>query len=207
MKARGPYQLYFRHPMTHTGDTPEKKAAIEQFLAARGYKVTPHTIENSDFIFNVPYAQARHQNDLALAKRLRDAYLDFSMAATQFAENISPQMFGREIPQILLIHANDLNAEALDELLTRCEARGYRFVSLDQAMADPAYQTRDTWVGKMGPTWFMRWSGGQVAEVASLTVGLLTLPERYPQDENNIRDLRPDLDHPRKRNGCKSSIQ
>jgi peptidoglycan/xylan/chitin deacetylase (PgdA/CDA1 family) len=158
MKTRRPYQLYFRYPGTHTGDTPEKKAAIEQFLAARGYKVTPHTLENSDFVFNLPYAQAIHRKDLAQAKRLRDAYLDFSMAATQFAENISPQMFGREIPQILLIHANDLNAEALDELLTRFEARGYRFVSLDQAMADPAYQSRDTWVGKMGPTWFVRWS-------------------------------------------------
>ena len=28
-------------------------------------------------------------------------------------------------------------------------------------MADPAYQTRDTWVGKMGPTWFMRWSASK----------------------------------------------
>lgn len=158
MKTRGPYQLYFRHPMTHTGDTREKKEAIEQFLAARGYKVTPHTIENSDFVFNVPYAQALHKKDLAMARRLRDAYLEFSMAATQFAEHISPQIFGREVPQTLLIHANDINADALDELLTRFEARGYRFVSLDQVMADPAYQTRNTWVGKMGPTWLWRWS-------------------------------------------------
>lgn len=157
MRSRKPYQLYFRHPMTHTGDTKEKKEAIEQFLAARGYKVTPHTIENSDFVFNVPFAIALHQNDAALAKRVREAYLDFSMAATEFAENISQQIFGREIPQTLLIHANDINADALDALLTRFEARGYRFVTLDEVMKDPAYQTRDTWVGKMGPTWLWRW--------------------------------------------------
>src|SRR5262245_37306941 len=32
MELRKPYQLYFRHPMTHTGDTKEKKEAIEKFL-------------------------------------------------------------------------------------------------------------------------------------------------------------------------------
>jgi peptidoglycan/xylan/chitin deacetylase (PgdA/CDA1 family) len=157
MKSRGTYQLYFRHPMTHTGDTAEKKEAIEKFLAARGYKVTPHTIENSDFIFNVPYAQALHKQDASLARRVGDAYLDFTIAATEFAENISPRIFGHEIPQTLLIHANDLNADCLDELLARFESRGYRFVSLDEAMKDPAYQTTDTYVTKMGPTWLWRW--------------------------------------------------
>ena len=97
--------------MTHTGDTQAKKEAIERFLATRGYKVTPHTIENSDFIFNVAYARALRNKDTALASRLRDAYLDFTIAATEFAEQISPQIFGREVPQTLLIHANDINAD------------------------------------------------------------------------------------------------
>jgi peptidoglycan/xylan/chitin deacetylase (PgdA/CDA1 family) len=158
MRSHQPYQLYFRHPMTHTGDTQEKKEAIEKFLAARGYKITPHTIENSDFIFNVPYSQALQRHDDVLAKRVRDAYLDLTITATEFAEKISPQLFSREIPQILLIHANDINADSLDEMLTRFEARGYRFVTLDQAMADPAYQTKDTYVSNYGPTWFFRWS-------------------------------------------------
>ena len=158
MKSRSPYQLYFRHPMTHTGDTVEKKEAIEKFLAARGYKVTPHTIENSDFIFNVPYAHAIQKGDTELARRLREAYLDLTFAATGFAEKISPQLFGREIPQTLLIHSNDINADCLDEMLRRFTERGYKFVTLDKVMADPAYQTKDTLVSKFGPTWFFRWS-------------------------------------------------
>jgi len=158
MKSRQPYQLYFRHPMTHTGDTREKKEAIEQFLLARGYKVTPHTIENSDFIFNVPYAQALEKGDEALAKRLRDEYLNFTIAATEFAEKISPQVFRREIPQLLIIHANDITADSLDEMLQRFAERGYKFVTLDQVMADPAYQTKDTMVTKFGPTWLWRWT-------------------------------------------------
>jgi len=158
MRSREPYQLYFRHPMTHTGDTREKKEAIEQFLLARGYKITPHTIENSDFIFNVGYARALKTGDKALAKRLREEYLEFTIAATNFAEKISPEVFGREIPQLLIIHSNDITADSLDEMLQRFSARGYKFVSLDQVMADPAYQTKDSYVTKFGPTWLLRWS-------------------------------------------------
>ena len=79
------------------------------------------------------------------------------MAATAFAESIAPKIFKREIPQTLLLHANDITADSLDELLTRFEGRGYRFITLEQAMADPAYQTADTMVTSYGPTWLWRW--------------------------------------------------
>lgn len=148
---------WFRHPMTHTGDTKEKKEAIESFLSARGYRIAPHTIENSDFIFTVPYSRALQRKDAAEMKRLRDAYLDYTIAATDFAERIAPQIFGREIPQTLLIHTNDLNADCLDEMLKRFEARGYRFITLDEAAADPAYQTKETLITSGGPTWLWRW--------------------------------------------------
>lgn len=158
MRERGRYQLYFRHPMTHIGDTTEKKEAIEKFLAARGYKVTPHTIDGSDFVFNVPYADAVKKGDEALARRLLDSYLEVTMVATEFAEKISPQIFGREIPQVLVIHSNDINADSLDELLERLVQRGYKFVTLDKAMADPAYETKVTYITKHGPTWLFRWA-------------------------------------------------
>lgn len=158
MESKEPYQLYFRHPMTRTGNTKEKKEAIEKFLTSRGYKIMPHTIENSDFIFNVGYVNAKLNKDEATAKRLRNSYLDLTFDATAIAEKISPQIFGRDIPQVLLLHANDINADCLDEMLRRYEARGYRFITLDEAMKDPAYQTKDTLVSDRGPTWLWRWS-------------------------------------------------
>jgi peptidoglycan/xylan/chitin deacetylase (PgdA/CDA1 family) len=157
MRSRQPYQLYFRHPQTHTGDTEEKKQAIEHFLIARGYKITPHTIDSSDFIFNTGYVRSLRVKDAGTATRLRSAFLEFVMAATEFAERITPQVFGRDIPQTILLHANDINADCLNDLLQRLEARGYRFVTLDEAMSDPAYRTGDTLVTKSGPTWLWRW--------------------------------------------------
>ena len=96
-------------------------------------------------------------SDAATAARVRAAYLDFVLQATAFAERISTEMFGYVIPQTVLLHANALNASTLDELLDRLARRGYRFVSLDEAMRDPAYRTPDTCVTRFGPTWLWRW--------------------------------------------------
>lgn len=158
MAERGKNGLFFRHPMTHTGDTREKKDAIDAFLVSRGYRIAPHTIENSDFIFNVVYSRALAAGDKAFAMRVRDAYLALTMTATDFAARTAPAIFGREIPQALLLHANVLNADCLDRLLTDLEKRGYRFVSLEEAMNDPAYATKDTMVSAHGPTWLWRWA-------------------------------------------------
>jgi peptidoglycan/xylan/chitin deacetylase (PgdA/CDA1 family) len=157
MEARHSYQLYFRFPETHGGDTAEKKQAIETFLAERGYKITPHTIDTSDFVFNVPYVKAKRSGDAATSGRLAKAYLEFTFAATAFAEQIAPKVFGRDIPQTLLIHSNDINAACLNTMLAGFEARGYRFITLDEAMNDDAYKTRDTFVTREGPTWLWRW--------------------------------------------------
>ena len=158
MSGREPYQLYFRHPYTRTGPTREVKAEFESFLREHGYKVAPFTIENSDYIFNQIYFDARRNNDTALMERLRKTYLDYNDGQFEFIERLSSEMFGREISQILLIHANDINSDCLDEMLKRLAARGYRFVTLDQALEDKAYQTRDDYVGLHGPSWLHRWT-------------------------------------------------
>jgi peptidoglycan/xylan/chitin deacetylase (PgdA/CDA1 family) len=167
MAARGAQLLFFRHPMTHTGDTKEKKDAIDAFLSARGYRIAPHTIENSDFIFNVVYVRALAAGDRALAGRVRDAYVDLTMAATAFAEAASQTIFQRDIPQTLLLHANVLTAESLETLLSRFESRGYRFITLEQAMTDRAYATPDTMVSASGPTWLWRWARTLGARVSA----------------------------------------
>lgn len=155
MQPRRPYRLFFRHPMTHTGDTAEKKAGIAAGLAARGYTIAPHTIENSDYLFDLVYARA----DAARRAQLADAYLAHTKAATDFAEAKARELFGRDdVPQTLLLHTMAINGDHLDALLGQMAVRGYRFITLEQAMKDPAYATADAFVGRNGPTWLFRWS-------------------------------------------------
>ena len=156
-RGTGVTERWFRHPFTHTGPTAEKKSGLERFLGGRGYRAAPFTIENSDWIFSAAYAKARRAGDEALATRVRDAYLAYGDAMTDWFETLAKEDFGRDIPQILLIHSNDLHTDALDALLTRLEQRGYRFVTLGEAMKDAAYQTPDEYIGTVGPSWLHRW--------------------------------------------------
>lgn len=150
-------EKWFRHPFTHTGPTAEIRNALNKFLATRGYRVAPFTIENSDYIFSAAYEKAQQANDEAQAVRLRDTYLAYSSKMMDWFESLAKDDFGRDIPQVLLIHSNTLHADALDALLTGIEKRGYRFVTLNEAMKDPAYASQDDYVGKYGPSWLHRW--------------------------------------------------
>jgi peptidoglycan/xylan/chitin deacetylase (PgdA/CDA1 family) len=158
--ARGRAPRYYRHPFTQTGPTAEAKAAFEAFLDAHGYRVAPFTVEHDDFVFARVYADALRARDAALASRVREAYLAHLQPALDTFESMSQDVFGREIAQILLIHASQLSADTLAAMLAAMKARGYAFVSLDEALADPAYASPDGYIGPVGPSWLRRFSLG-----------------------------------------------
>jgi hypothetical protein len=51
-----------------------------------------------------------------------------------------------------------MNAELMPELLGMLRRRGYRFVTLATALADPAYRSPDDYAGRNGFSWIHRWS-------------------------------------------------
>jgi hypothetical protein len=44
------------------------------------------------------------------------------------------------------------------ELIAATRRRGYRFVTLDEALQDPAYARPDGYNGRFGPSWLHRWA-------------------------------------------------
>lgn len=90
--------------------------------------------------------------------RIGDDYVRYMEEVFGFYERVSRELLGREPAQILLLHANALNAAYLDELAGMLAGRGYRFVTLDEALADPAYALPDRYVGPRGPSWLERWA-------------------------------------------------
>ena len=157
LAAAGRQERYFRHPFLNTGPTLEAKAAFESFLAERGYRIAPVTVAVDDYEFNDILGEALDKKDKKLAEKSKAAYLDYVDVVFDFFEAASRKLFSREIPQVLLIHDNEINTQCLDALLTKLERRGYHFVSLDQAIADPAYATPDEFVGLTGISWIDRW--------------------------------------------------
>jgi peptidoglycan/xylan/chitin deacetylase (PgdA/CDA1 family) len=148
---------YFRFPYLCTGKDRAAKEAFAAFLVKHGMRNAPATVIPGDYLFNELYLAARTRNDAALQKRIRDEYLSHLDVLLSYCEGVSRQLFGREIRQVLLIHSNDLNADCLDDVLKVIERRGYRFVPLDRALEDPAYNTPDDYIGAMGISWLHRW--------------------------------------------------
>ena len=58
----------------------------------------------------------------------------------------------------MLLHANRLNADTIDELLKIFERLRYKFVTLSQAQSDPAYREPDKFVTAEGWMWGYRWA-------------------------------------------------
>jgi peptidoglycan/xylan/chitin deacetylase (PgdA/CDA1 family) len=156
--ARGKTPRYFRHPYLHTGRTLAVRDSLVAFLAAHGYRVAPVTIDNSDYVFARAFDRAHARGDTVAATRVAANYLKYMDAVIAFYERQSVAIVGREIPQVLLLHASPLNAVAFDRLATRLEGRGYTMVSLDRALADSAYQSADRYTGPSGITWLHRWA-------------------------------------------------
>ncbi len=155
--ATGRRLRYFRHPFLQVGLDLQKRQAFEAWLLNRGYTVAPVTVDNDDYIFAAVYAAALRAGDAGLAAKTADAYLTYMDAVFTFNEGLSQSLFGRPIRHILLLHANELNADHGGRLFEKLKGRGYQFVPLARAIEDPAYLSADRYVGRWGISWMHHW--------------------------------------------------
>jgi len=158
VEARGGTWKWFRHPFLQTGRDLETKHAAETFLAEHGYRVAPVTIDNGEWIFAKAYAIAIASKDRGAQKKLANEYVAYMERKTDYWERSARALFDRDIPQVLLVHANRLNADQFDRIAAMLKRRGYRFVTLDAAVSDAAYLSPDTFIGAGGISWIHRWT-------------------------------------------------
>lgn len=158
LAARGNVPRWFRHPTLNTGPDSATRAAFERFLAGHGYAVAPVTIDNDEYLYALAYDRARAGGDSARMSRLGRDYVDYMARMFAHYESLSRSLLGREPAQVLLLHANALNADWLGRLATMIRGRGYRFISIEEALEDTAYRLPDRYIGRDGPSWLVRWA-------------------------------------------------
>jgi len=152
---------YFRHPYLDTGRDLETRRHAEAFLIGRGYRIAPVTLDAWDWMYAGVYDDAKKRNDSALQEELAKSYLSYSDQVFEYSEKLSKQIVGYEPKQILLLHANQLEADHIGELLDVMRKRGYRFITLEDALGDQAYTLPDTYVGEEGTGWLDHWAIAQ----------------------------------------------
>ncbi|HEV8144819.1 MAG TPA: polysaccharide deacetylase family protein [Bryobacteraceae bacterium] len=152
LEARGKRIEFFRHPFLHAGKTLEDKRELEEFLKSGGYRVAPVTFDNSDYMFAALYTKREFK------ERVDREYVPYLESVIEWFEKRSVEVVGREFPQIMLLHASELNSRKMPEILAMFERRGYAFVSLKEALRDEVYSLPENYAGPGGFSWIHRWA-------------------------------------------------
>lgn len=149
---------YLRHPYLDVGRDLETRRQAEAFLAGRGYRIAPITMDAWDWMYAGVYDDARRRGDSSLEQQLVSSYLSYTSEVFEYYEKLSRDLIGYEPKQIILLHGNWLEAEHIGELLDLLRKRGYEFVTLQDALGDPAYSMPDEYVGEEGTNWIDHWA-------------------------------------------------
>ena len=114
----------FRYPYLREGESHAKQQQVRNGLAALGYVNAPATIAPRDWEYDA----------LPLSDELVRRYITHIEEEARRACTLA-----RDIPHVLVLHVNALNATALAPLLAAL-TREWRFVSLRDALTDPVYR-------------------------------------------------------------------
>lgn len=147
---------FFRYPFLQTGKDRALRDAGFAILADLGLTRGPVSIDTSEWALVRPYVKASEAGDTDLARDIGDAYVAHLRFAARRAVRVAAEIDHPRAAQILLLHANDLAADRLGEVVDGLAADGFRFVSLADALADPVYALEDHWVGGIGLSWLYR---------------------------------------------------
>jgi peptidoglycan/xylan/chitin deacetylase (PgdA/CDA1 family)/ketosteroid isomerase-like protein len=141
---------FFRFPFLREGDTRPKLDAMRAYLAKTGQRNLPVTIDTQDWSFDEPWLLALRSADREAAEEVAERYHASLRSAAAHYTPLGDRIFGREVPQILLLHANAIGAAQWDALFTWLSGQGYRFAAADEVLADPAFATPHAFVGPRG---------------------------------------------------------
>lgn len=175
--------IYFRHTQLRTGPTDEYKKELDDFLRKQKYTIAPVTIDNDEYIYAYCYKEAIKHGNNDEAEMIKKAYLEYMEGVFQFYESQSHEFLGYEPRQILLLHANLLNADAMNDLILMIKDRGYRFIALEKALTDSAYSLPEVQADK-GISWLHRWmiaEGVQPKEQPAPSKWVINLFNQYSE--------------------------
>lgn len=130
---------WFRYPYLAEGDDPAKRAVIRSFLADRGYRIAGVSMDFSDWRFTAAYARCKDAGNQAAIKEMERLYMKAVRAGIRYSRAASRGLYGREIPQVLLMHVGAMSAHMMPRVIAEYRRVGYRFVAIEEAQADPAY--------------------------------------------------------------------
>ncbi|MRX11718.1 polysaccharide deacetylase family protein [Pseudoduganella sp. FT25W] len=134
------YQKWFRFTFLREGNTPEKRDGMRAFLKQTGYRNAYVSLDTSDWRLDEKLVQVLEKNPQADLAPIRLAYLSHIRQRALAYRDLSRQLEGRDIPQVILMHHNLINALWLKDAIQQFKDMGWTITTPALAFADPVYQ-------------------------------------------------------------------
>jgi peptidoglycan/xylan/chitin deacetylase (PgdA/CDA1 family) len=148
---------WLRYPYLREGDTVEKRRAVRAYLLAHQYRVAQVTLDWEDYLWNSAYARCVAKNDATSIAWLRSSYLDIATQYLDLGQEMARLVYGHEINHVLLLHLGAFSSTILPDVFDLMEKRGFKFVTLEEAESDPAYEGDPDAESKYGGTVLEEW--------------------------------------------------
>jgi len=150
-------EYYFRSPYNDLGKDSLEHQQLSSFLKSSGYVLTPFTTHSQDWLITDLYAYYKNKHMLADAGRIGKAFVEKTLVYFDYIDSLCRKSKNQSVKQIYLMHDNLLNADYFHQLAAALAKKGYQFITLDEALADPMYSQKDYYPGKDGFSWVYRW--------------------------------------------------
>ena len=133
------YQKWFRFTFLREGNTPEKRDGMRAFLKQAGYRNAYVSLDTSDWRLDEKLNDVLAKNPQADLAPIRQAYLSHLRQRATAYRDLSRQLEGRDIPQVILMHHNLVNALWLKDAIQQFRDMGWTIITPAQALADKVY--------------------------------------------------------------------
>lgn len=140
LKSEKNFQKIFRFPMLAEGDTVEKRDAVRSWLKKNNYKLGHVTIDASDWYVDRRLRDKLEKDPNFDLKKFKEFYLQHMWDRSQFYNELSKKVVGREVKHTLLVHFNLLNALFLDDLIQMFKDRGWKVIDSKAAFKDSIFE-------------------------------------------------------------------
>ncbi len=133
------FQPWFRFTFLREGDTPEKRDGMKAFLKTRGLRNAYVSLDTSDWRLDAALEHVLNEHPHADLAPFRAIYLAHLRQRAEAYRDLSRRLFGRDIPQVMLLHHSLINALFLEDAIQQFLAMGWTIIDPGTAYQDFAY--------------------------------------------------------------------
>jgi len=134
------FKPFFRFPYLCEGKNATQREAVLQALRTMDYQEGYITVNNYDFAIHYLVNKAIKNGQSVDHEKLRQVYLTILWDCIIFYDQLALKVLGRCVKHVLLLHANDLAAYYIGDLITFIRSKGWKAIPIESAYQDPIAQ-------------------------------------------------------------------